>query len=72
MPIAMGSVPINADMVVIIIGRNRITAALTIASSASNPSSRCRESAKSTIIMAFFFTSPTSMIMQTNAYSVSE
>ena len=44
-PIATGSVPIKADIVVIMIGRKRMTAAFTIAISGSMPSLRCRVSA---------------------------
>src|SRR5207244_11032604 len=42
-----------------------------IASLGDFPSSRCASSAKSIIMMPFFFTSPTSMMTPTNAYTES-
>jgi hypothetical protein len=54
-------------MEVMRIGRNRISAALRIASSAVAPSLRSRESAKSIIMMPFFCTRPTSITMPTKA-----
>ena len=39
-----------------------------IASAGALPSSRCASMAKSIIMIAFFFTMPTSMMIPTNAY----
>src|SRR2546425_7052867 len=50
-------------MVVIMMGRNRMLHACRIASVGDLPSMRCASSAKSIIMMPFFFTSPTSMMM---------
>jgi hypothetical protein len=63
----MGSPAISAVIVVIMIGRNRTAQASTMASSGPFPSSRCASSAKSIIMMPFFFTKPISMMMPTNA-----
>ena len=52
-------------MVVIMMGRNRCMQPSKIASSAFIPSLRAM-SAKSIIMMAFFFTMPISKIMPTN------
>ena len=65
-PMAIGSEPSSAQVVVIMIGRKRSSAASTIASSAVAPWAR-RSSAKSTIMMAFFFTMPISMITPISA-----
>src|SRR5437879_5522781 len=59
---AIGSVPKIAANVVIMIGRKRSSAASRIACSALKPTRR-RSSAKSTIMMAFFLTMPTSITM---------
>ena len=59
-PIAIGSAPSNAQVVVIMMGRKRSRAASTIACSAVAPWER-RSIAKSTIMMAFFLTMPISM-----------
>ena len=67
MPRAIGSVPISADIVVIIIGRKRTILPSKIASAGLLPSVRWASSAKSIIMMAFFFTRPTSMMMPTKA-----
>ena len=64
---AIGSVPINAAIVVIMIGRKRTLHASMIASRGDLPSRRSASSAKSIIMIAFFLTSPTSMMMPTNA-----
>ena len=58
----MGSVPKIAANVVIMIGRKRNSAASRMACSALSPTRR-RSSAKSTIMMAFFLTMPTSITM---------
>src|SRR5438045_1807366 len=57
-----GGVPKIAAKVVIMIGRKRSSAASRMACSAERPTRR-RSSAKSTIMMAFFLTMPTSMTM---------
>ena len=54
-------------MVVIMIGRKRIMQASWIAAAAVMCSRRWASMAKSTIMMPFFFTSPTSMMMPTKA-----
>ena len=54
-------------MVVIMIGRKRISAALRIASVVDRPSSRSAAMAKSTIMMPFFFTMPISRIVPMSA-----
>src|SRR6266478_1784494 len=61
-PIAIGSVPKIAAKVVIMMGRKRSSAASRMACSALKPTRR-RSSAKSTIMMAFFLTMPTSITM---------
>ena len=66
-PIAIGRVPISAAMVVIMMGRKRTLQASRMASCAGSPRSRSASSAKSIIMMAFFFTSPISMMMPTKA-----
>jgi hypothetical protein len=53
---------LSAAIVVIMIGRNRIKQPSLIASSAVRPS-RSRTSAKSTIMIAFFFTIPISKMI---------
>ena len=62
----MGRVPISAAMVVIMIGRNRTSDASWMASRGDFPA-RCASIAKSTIMIPFFFTRPTSMMIPTNA-----
>ena len=52
-------------------GRNRTLAASMMASRGDFPSVRSASSAKSIIMIAFFFTSPTSMITPTYAYTLS-
>ena len=59
--------PISAAIVVIMIGRNRTLAASRIASCALFPWLRSASIAKSIIMIAFFFTMPTSMMMPTKA-----
>ena len=66
-PSAIGSVPMSAAMVVIMIGRKRTLAASRMASRGVLPWSRSASMAKSIIMMAFFFTIPTSMMMPTKA-----
>ena len=67
---AIGSVPASAATVVIMMGRKRIRQPLKIASCGLAP--RRRSSiAKSIIMIAFFFTTPNSMIRPTNAYKSS-
>ena len=65
-PRAIGRVPISAAMVVIMIGRKRTRQASTIASAGDMSCVRCASSAKSIIMIAFFFTMPISMMMPTN------
>ena len=60
----------SAAIVVIMMGRNRMRQASRMASCADFPSVRCASIAKSIIMMPFFFTSPTSMITPTNAYTL--
>ena len=62
----MGSAPISAAIVVIMIGRKRTLAASTIAWAGAICRSRCTSRAKSIIMIAFFSTMPMSMIMPTN------
>ena len=57
----------SAAIVVIMIGRKRTRQPSKIASRGAMPSPRCLSSAKSIIMMAFFFTIPTSMITPTKA-----
>ncbi len=64
-PSAMGSVPMIAAMVVIMIGRKRTRHASKIASAGVRFALRCASSAKSIIMMAFFFTIPISIKMPT-------
>ena len=59
-PSAIGKVPKMAANVVIMIGRKRSSAASRIAASADSPTRR-RSIAKSIIMIAFFFTMPTSI-----------
>ena len=68
-PITSGTAPSSAAMVVIMIGRNRNRQASHIASSGVLPCTRSDSSAKSTIMMAFFFTIPMSSTMPTSATS---
>ena len=56
--ITSGSAPNSAARVVIIIGRKRSRQAWKIASSGGRLPLRCASRAKSTIMMAFFFTMP--------------
>ena len=58
----MGSVPKIAAKVVIMMGRKRSSAASRIAACAKAPTRR-RSMAKSIIMIAFFFTIPTSITM---------
>src|ERR1700683_3236930 len=62
-PKANGSAPQMADIVVIMMGRKRNMQALKIASRDVLPSVRSACSAKSIIMMAFFFTMPMSSMM---------
>ncbi len=55
----------RAAIVVIMIGRNRTTAAWRIASAGPLPSARAASIAKSIIMIAFFSTMPTSMMSPT-------
>ena len=66
-PRAMGRHPMKAAMVVIMMGRKRMMEASMIAAAGAMPMPRCRSSAKSIIMMAFFLTMPTSMMMPTKA-----
>src|SRR5882672_11442026 len=65
-PSAIGVAPASAASVVIMIGRNRVAAALRIASRGLAPAWRAT-TAKSTIMIAFFLTIPTSRINPTKA-----
>ena len=62
----MGSVPKSAAIVVIMMGRKRTRQASRIASFGVFPA-RSASTAKSTIMMPFFFTRPTSMMIPTKA-----
>ena len=64
---ASGSAPNSAASVVIMIGRKRSSEACTIASRGDMPSRRSASSAKSIIMMAFFFTMPISSTMPISA-----
>ena len=64
-----GSAPNSAAMVVIMIGRKRSRQASRIASSGATPRVRSASMAKSTIMIAFFFTMPISSTMPTSATS---
>ena len=64
---ASGSAPNSAASVVIMIGRKRSRQACTIASRGDRPSSRSASSAKSIIMIAFFFTMPISSTMPISA-----
>jgi hypothetical protein len=57
-PIATGTTLHSAAKVVITIGRNRCTAASTIACTGASPCWRSACKAKSTIMIAFFLTMP--------------
>ena len=61
----MGRVPNSVAMVVIMIGRKRMTQASKIDSKTFLPSLRSADTAKSIIMMPFFLTSPTSMMIPT-------
>ena len=63
----MGRPAIRAAIVVIMIGRKRTTQAETMASVGDRPWSRWAAMAKSIIMMPFFLTMPTSMMMPTKA-----
>ena len=63
MPMASGTAPSTAAAVVIMMGRSRTKAASWMASRGSFPSSRCRCSATSIIMMAFFLTMPINRMM---------
>ena len=62
-----GRAPRNAAMVVIMIGGNRNRHASRIASNDDAPRERSAPMAKSTIMIAFFFTMPISSTMPTSA-----
>ena len=64
---ASGSAPNSAASVVIMIGRKRSSDACTIASRGDMPCSRSASSAKSIIMIAFFFTMPISSTMPISA-----
>ena len=57
-PTISGSAPNSAAMVVIMIGRKRITQASKMASRDDSPRWRSASTAKSIIMIAFFFTMP--------------
>lgn len=65
----MGSVPMSAASVVIVIGRKRTRAASMMASRADIWRTCSASIAKSIIMIAFFFTSPISMMMPTYEYT---
>ena len=69
-PSAIGSAPIIAASVVIMIGRRRSRQAWRIASCGGRPWLRCASSAKSIIMIAFFLTMPISIRMPMVAISV--
>ncbi len=62
-PMASGTAPSMAAMVVIMMGRKRSMQASKMASREFLPSRRSASRAKSIIMMAFFFTSPISRMM---------
>ena len=62
-PSASGRPPNSAAIVVIMIGRNRNSAAFAIDCSGGRCSSRSASSAKSIIMIAFFLTMPSSSTM---------
>ncbi len=64
-----GSAPSRAANVVIMIGRKRSRQASSIAASGDRPRSRSASTAKSIIMIAFFFTMPISSTMPTSATS---
>ena len=64
---ASGMAPNRAASVVIMIGRNRNIDACTIASRGDMPCLRSASSAKSIIMIAFFFTMPISSMMPMSA-----
>jgi hypothetical protein len=64
----MGSAPMRAAMVVIMIGRNRTLLASRIACSGVLSPLLSDSIAKSIIMIAFFFTIPISMMMPTRPY----
>ena len=64
---ASGRPPSSAAIVVIMIGRKRSSEAWKIASSGDLPCSRCASSAKSIIMIAFFFTMPMRSTMPMSA-----
>ena len=66
-PMASGRPPPIAAKVVIMIGRKRSRQASWIASSGLLPRPRSASSAKSIIMMAFFFTMPISRMMPIRA-----
>ncbi len=66
---ASGSAPAMAAQVVIMMGRKRSRQARVMAARASMFCSRCAVMAKSIIMMAFFFTMPTSSRMPMKAIS---
>jgi len=66
-PSARGMPPSNAAMVVIMIGRKRSRHAWWMASRGVIPWSRSASSAKSIIMIAFFFTIPISRMMPIRA-----
>ena len=70
LPSASGSAPSMAAIVVMRIGRKRRRQASKIASRGLLPSCRSAASAKSTIMMAFFFTMPMSRMMPIIAITV--
>jgi hypothetical protein len=74
-PIASGTAPRSAAIVVIMIGRNRSRQACRIASSGPTyrPSMplRSASNAKSIIMIAFFFTMPISRMMPMSAITLS-
>jgi hypothetical protein len=69
-PSAIGSAPISAASVVIMMGRKRSMQASRMACCGVMPCCRCASSAKSIIMMAFFFTMPISSRMPMVAISV--
>ena len=64
---ASGIAPNSAARVVIMIGRNRSRQACTMASCGDRPCPRSASSAKSIIMIAFFFTMPISSTMPISA-----
>jgi hypothetical protein len=70
-PSEIGNLPTSAAKVVIMIGRKRSRQASRIATCADRPRVRCASSAKSIIMMAFFFTIPISTIRPRKANTFS-